>query len=46
MGEINHAHNAEDQRQSGSEQEQGEAELQPVEKLLDKKLHGLKPGRP
>ena len=37
MREVDHVHDAEDQRQPGGDQEQQDAELQPVERLLEKK---------
>jgi hypothetical protein len=33
--QVDHVHDAEDQRQPGGEQEQHQAELQPVERLLE-----------
>ena len=39
MGEVDHAHDAEDQRQPGREQEQHHAELQAVEQLFENERH-------
>ena len=38
MGQVDAVHDAEDERQPGSEQEQHEAELQAVEGLLENQL--------
>ena len=40
MGEVDQAHDAEDQRQPGRHQEQHDAELQAVEKLFDEECDG------
>ena len=39
MGEIDHAHDAEDQRQAGGQQEQHDAELHAVQRLFDQEGH-------
>ena len=39
VGEIDHAHDAEDERQAGGQQEQHQPELEAVENLLDEKGH-------
>ena len=42
MGQVDAVHDAEDERQSGREQEEHEAELQAVEGLFEEELgHGL-----
>jgi hypothetical protein len=40
MGEVDQAHDAEDQRQAGGHEEQHHPELQPVEKLLEEQCYG------
>ena len=42
MGEVDHAHDAEDQGQPRGDQEQRRAELQAVEELFDQKGHRRK----